>query len=76
MHTQRLGSCILTYETCYCEIVLDLFHFFEFLEVKHLFFTLLSELAREVCYARNYRIISPLGLEKFLLDARQTAKIF
>ena len=26
--------------------------------------------------ARNYRIISPLGQEKFLLDALQTAKSF
>ena len=57
----------LTYETTYYERIFNLFHNFEILEVKHLFFTLLSELAREVCYARNYRIISPLGHEKFLL---------
>ena len=54
--------CILTYETCYCEIVLDLFHCFEFLEVKHLFFTLLSELAREVWECKelpNYFTLGP-----------------
>ena len=30
----------------------------------------------EAWNARTYRIISPLGLEKFLLDARQTANSF
>ena len=44
--------------------------------MKHLFFTLLSELAREVWYARNYRIISPLGQEKFLLAVRRRQKVF
>lgn len=30
---------VLTYESCHCEIVIDLFHCSEFFKVKHLLFT-------------------------------------
>ena len=59
-----MDACSLTYETAYYERILNLFHNFEILEVKHLFFTLLSELARKA----GKQVITELfhlGTEKF-----------
>ena len=51
-------------ETAYYEIIFNLFHNFEILEVKHLFFTLLSELARKAG-KQGITELFHLGIEKF-----------
>lgn len=60
-----MDACILTYETAYYERIFNLFHNFDILEVKHLFFTLLSELARKAG-KQGITELFHLGTEKFL----------
>ena len=63
-HLTLQDACILTYETAYYERIFNLFHNFEILEVKHLFFTLLSELARKAG-KQGITELFHLGTEKF-----------
>ena len=59
-----MDACILTYETAYYERIFNLFHNFEIVEVKHLFFALLSELARKAG-KQGITELFHLGTEKF-----------
>ena len=68
--------CVLTYESCYYEIVLDLFHFSEFFRSETFIFNVALRVSKESMECKELPNYFTLGPEKFLLDARQTAKSF
>ena len=57
-------------KAAYYERIFNLFHNFEILEVKHLFFTLLSELARKAG-KQGITELFHLGIKSFLDDDRR-----